>query len=399
MDDLTLDVPEVQVLVHYPGDANGLFWHHRVLLHRVAGGQWITLTPDHDLQRHDLGVQVHRILDRHSPFPEDIAGEVYAHDPLPRAQLLQLKRRAQVMASILGEGTVDELDTMVWVIADATHKDFGAVVDPGLMNQEATGVAFATKGVVLLNGEELFVERVLNSQLETWKQARGRDLGDIRLLGDHRDGSGKRRLDLAKAVTLMHDPKDEEFPILGARAAKELHESISEGPGNFISYHAEWLRLSGVSSRNSAAHVHRNLCDILRLMHSYDQLDSSALACGETICRWMIQTELAVERSPTMPDYSGLDIVAGTATLPDGRASTSKFNEWVSSRMKERAAIWKQERLFKAERQTRGVRGGKGGEETSDEEDPAGKGKRKKKKKKAKGDDNGPGPSGPGPKA
>ena len=27
---MTLDVPEVQVLVHYPGDAAGLDWHHRV---------------------------------------------------------------------------------------------------------------------------------------------------------------------------------------------------------------------------------------------------------------------------------------------------------------------------------------------------------------------------------
>ena len=36
MGDLTLDIPEVQVLVHYPGDANGLNWHHRILLHRVG---------------------------------------------------------------------------------------------------------------------------------------------------------------------------------------------------------------------------------------------------------------------------------------------------------------------------------------------------------------------------
>ena len=103
----------------------------------------------------------------------------------------------------------------------------------------------------------------------------------------------------------MRAPKDDEIPIAGVRAAKELRESISEGPGNFLSYHAKWLGLSGVSSRNAASHVRRNLCDVLRLRHSYDQLDCSALACGETLCCWMIQTELSVERSPVQPDYAG----------------------------------------------------------------------------------------------
>ena len=284
MGDLTLNISEVQVLVRYPDDENRLFWHHRVLLHRIAGGQWVTLTPDHELQRHDLGTQAHRVLERSSLFPQNIAAEVYAHDPLPRAQLMQFKRQAQVMASILGEGEVDGLDTLV-CIADPTHKNFGAEVGPSLMNTEATGVAFATKGVALVEGEELFVERFLSSSLEAWKASKGKDLGDVRLLGDHRDASGTRRLDLSAAISLMHSPKDEEFPISGTRAAKELHESICEGPGNFLSYHAEWLRLSGVSSRNAAAHVHRNLCDVLRLMHSYDQVDSSSLACGETHCR------------------------------------------------------------------------------------------------------------------
>ena len=102
------------------------------------------------------------------------------------------------------------------------------------------------------------------------------------------------------AVALMHEPEDKEFPVAGTRAAKELHISFAEGPGKFLSYHAEWLHSSGVSGRNSAAHVHRNICEILRLLHSYDQMDVSSLATGETLCRWLIQTELAVERSPTI---------------------------------------------------------------------------------------------------
>ena len=79
-----------------------------------------------------------------------------------------------------------------------------------------------------------------------------------------------------------------------------------------------------------------------------------------------------MERSPSMPDYSGLDIVAGTDTLLDGRASTFRFNEWVSSRMKERQ-----------ERKTRVGKGaGRDHGDTSDDEEPGAKGKKKKKKKK-----------------
>ena len=175
----------------------------------------------------------------------------------------------------------------------------------------------------------------------------------------------------------MKDPADGDFPIAGVKAAKEFHVSVAASAGGFLSYHSEWLRLSGVSKKASAVHVHRALCEALRLMHSYDQVDASALASGEHLTRWMIQTELAVERNPMQPDYTGLDIV-------DGTARTAKFTEWVSSRLKERASLWKQERLYQQERrQLRGKgRTTEGGDETDSDEH--GKGDRRKKKKKKK---------------
>ena len=121
-------------------------------------------------------------------------------------------------------------------------------------------------------------------------------------------------------------------------------------------------------------------------MHTFDQLDASSLAVGEHLSRWVIQTELAVERNPLQPDFSGLDIIEGSAALPDGRANTSKFTEWVTGRLKERATIWKQERLYNQERRqlrTRGGRGDDGG--SSSEGDGPGKGKQRKNKKKKKG--------------
>ena len=225
--------------------------------------------------------------------------------------------------------------------------------------------------------------------------AKGLDLSDVRLLGDHRDAAGKRRLELKQAVALMKNPEDKEFPIHGVRAAKkEFHESVAASAGEFLVYHAEWVRLSGVSKKTSAAHIHRALCEALRLMHSFDQIDTSAIASGEHLTRWLIQTELAVERNPQQPDFSGLDIISGTAQLPDGRDTTSKFTDWVSNRLKERAAIWKQERLYNQERRhLRGPRGGRAdhGDSSDDEEQTGLTGARKKKKKKKGGKGEGSG--------
>lgn len=384
MGDLSLDIAEVQILVHYPADNDGFYWHHRVLLHRVTAGVWLCLTPDHEIQRHDLGVTPHRILERRCAFPGDIADEIYAHDPLGRAQLNTFKRRAQVQAAILGDGEIGDSEAFEWVVSEPQHEKFGKAVDSELINNGATGLAFTSKGVIIEGGEEIYVERVLVKDLDDWKKKKALEGGDDRLLGDHRDASGRRKLELLNAVELMKETEDKEFPISGTRAAREYHEAVSSGPGNFLSYHAEWLRLSGVSKRASAAHIHRSLCEALRLLHSHDQIDASTTAIGEFLARWAVQTELAVERCPGEPDYSGLDIISGASVQSDGRASTSKFSEWVTSRLKERAQVWKQERLYNQERRNlRGKgSGGKGSHDDSEDEDA---GKKKKKKKKTGG--------------
>ncbi|CAE7396843.1 unnamed protein product, partial [Symbiodinium pilosum] len=278
-------------------------------------GEWLALTPDLEITRHNLGAQRRRILDRAAPFPADIAAEIYAHDPIGRAALANFKRPCGL------------------------RRDHRC----GVLGNEATGLAFTLKGVIL---RHVFVERVGVNAMADWRREKGLD---------------------------------------GVRAAKEFHLSVAASTGGFLTYHSEWLRLSGVSKKFSAVHVHRALCEALRLMRSYDQVDASTLATGEHLTRWMIQTELAVERNPLQPDYAGLDIVDGTAQLPDGRAATAKFTEWVSNRLKERASLWKQERLYQQERRHHRGKGREadGGDDTDSEE--YGEGNKKKKKKKKKG--------------
>ena len=51
------------------------------------------------------------------------------------------------------------------------------------------------------------------------------------------------------------------------------------------------------------------MCETVRLMHAYDQLDLSCLASAELVVRYLIQSEAAAERNARHPDYSGLDII------------------------------------------------------------------------------------------
>ena len=182
--ELSLDVSEDQVLVNFPQDTDGFYWHHRLLLHRVSGGVWLWLSPDYEIVRHDLGAIPHRIIERRSPFPADIADEIYAHDPIGKSTLSAFKRQAKVQAAILGDGDIDYSEAYVWVIWEPQHPKFGVGADVGLINNGATGLAFSTKGVIIDQGEEIYVERVLVNDLEDWRKRKTLEGGDDRLLGE-----------------------------------------------------------------------------------------------------------------------------------------------------------------------------------------------------------------------
>lgn len=389
--DYTLDIPEIQVLINYPADAGGFYWHHRILLHRIDGAVWLTLTPDHDIVRVDLNAIAHRVLQRKALFPQDSVDEIYAHDNLARPALLSFKKTAAVQASILGLAEPQDAESFQWLVAEPEHAEFGNPVDDEILEDEAAAMMFSEKGIAVIRGEEIYIERVQTKDLDQWKKKKSLQTADQRLLGDHRDGSGKKKLELLEAVGLMKgaDDADPDFPISGTRAARELHEAVSGGAGGFLAYHEQWIRLSGVGKRSSAAHIHRCLCEGLRLLHSFDQIDASTTAVGEHLSRWMVQTELAVERNPAQPDYTGLDMVSGAALLADGRAAANKFQEWIAARLKERSSVWKQERLYAQEKRMQKGKGKGGGRDDDSEDDGVDK-RRKKKKAKGKGQPGGP---------
>ena len=232
------------------------------------------LTPDLEVIKHDLNTMRHLVLERNAAFPDAQAGDVYAFDPVARITLELKKRLAALQASVLGEEDPAEMVADIWVIAEASRPKFGEAVTQDLLNDPNTGATFGSKGVVTLDGAEVFVQRILAGSIDEFKKKHLKDDRDVRLLGVHKDKTGKRRLELEDALTIMTEETMPDFPLSpDVRATVEFLTAVSEGPGSLHRYHTEWQRLSGIGDSSAVCHSHRIICEVLRLMHTYDQLN------------------------------------------------------------------------------------------------------------------------------
>eukprot|EP00435_Cladocopium_sp_Y103_P011928 s3109_g3.t1 len=328
------------------GDANGLDYHHRVLLHKISAGRWVTLTPDLDLEIHDLSVRRHIVLGRHSAFPDQFIDESYIFEELSRNELERQKRLAKTMGSILDDGEIVDVAASQWVVADPASSRFGKPI-PYELVQDVAGIG--AYGVVQWDAETEFVREMNVDEISEFVESRKESLGDLRTLGDHRDGSGKRYLSFKDALNLLRQSDFEDWPFVGPRAVREYLEAIRDGPGDLPSYHMSWVRSSGVTSGSAIVHEHHSLCEALRLALSKDQLDVSNLASYEHLTRRLLTLEIAVARSPGNPDFTGLEVVAEAPIASTGQAYVSSMSTWITEKLKEKANIQKQSRLFKEE--------------------------------------------------
>lgn len=345
---LTLDVPELQVLAHYPGDAGGFFWHHRLLLRRLAAGRFVCASPDLEVHVIDLNHQGHVPLGRNSRFPAAQAATVYAFDPLTQAELTQLRREAATWVSLLGEGPEAEEGQFVWVVCDVRDGWFGEEV-PDEVVQDPSFTSVGDMGIATWDEEVKFCQRVLKSEVEgKKKQWRPAD-SDCRILAVRRNDQGRRACSLADHANALTEVAMDDWPHPGPRAYRELVLSVSDSANSWGSYHTEWTKASGISEGTSLVHEHKTLSTAFGLLQSVDQLNGANLAAVEMLARRMIQIEMATERSNKSPDFSGLSVVMASPTTDSGAAVTRNFTEWVSQRQKDRAQVMKQQRIYSEE--------------------------------------------------
>lgn len=102
----------------------------------------------------------------------------------------------------------------------------------------------------------------------------------------------------------------------------------------------------------------------------------------ENICRRLLTLEMAVARNSAAPDFTGLEVISEAPISSQGQAYVSNMATWVTDRLKEKAQIQKQSRLFREEFN-------RGGRKQGEDEETAGGGKRWKYKKKTKTDGGG----------
>ena len=356
--DLTLDVKEPQVLLHFPLDAGGFYWHQRVLLKKLAAGRWIGVSPDFGLEVVDLNVLRHRVLDRRAPFPLPEALTAYIFDPIGRADLERLRQRAKTMAIILSSEDPVELEAFSWVYADVSDPLFGGVAPEDAVSN---GVIMGDLGIVDRDGENVFIIHMAEPRITAWKESRKGHLGDLRLLGDHRDSQGKRHLGFLEALALMRPTKFDDWGLAGPAVLFEYLTALKTAGIELSAYHLAWVRNSGVPPWMSIVHEHRILIEVIRIAIAVDQLDVANLLSFENLGRRLVQIETAVSRNPHAPDFSGLEVFMEAPISSAGQAQTLKFNEWVTCRLKDMANIKKQARLYNEEFRSRGRGAGGGG--------------------------------------
>lgn len=354
--DRTLNISEPQVLFHYPGDPNGLDYHHRVLVHKIGSGRWVCLSPDLELSVEDLNLRRHVVLGRNVDFPIHLAPSCYAFDELSKVELEKQKRLAKTMAAILDDSEVVDVAARCWIISDPSSKKFGALI-PAENVQDI--LPLGEHGLVEWEGEIHYVREIALDEVQSFKDARKESSNDIRTIGDHRDSQGRRNMAFNAAVNLLRESSIDDWGFTGPRSVREFLRAVEAGPGDLISYHMAWARSSGVAQSSAICHEHQSLCEVLRLALLRDQYDvSNSMAC-EQLTRRVITLEIAVSRSPASPDFSGLDIVTEAPVTTGGAAHVASMSSWITEKLKERANIQKQSRLFREE-QSKKKGGGKG---------------------------------------
>eukprot|EP00972_Heterocapsa_arctica_P058136 8577372-Heterocapsa_arctica.AAC.1 len=80
----SFDISDLQVVIEFPADAGGSFWHPRIALHRVLPDEWVMHTPEVSLKVVDLMERSRRNVGHCSFFPRAQAAFASSSTRSPR---------------------------------------------------------------------------------------------------------------------------------------------------------------------------------------------------------------------------------------------------------------------------------------------------------------------------
>ncbi|CAE8613278.1 unnamed protein product, partial [Polarella glacialis] len=400
---ICLDIVEVQALINFPLDADGLEWHWRVLFIALGGGRWIIGTPDGEVYEEAYAGVAIQPLARAGAYPAALWNETYAPDAAILGLLPQMRLDAQGLGLILGVAPAVVAGAAAaasgrWLISDVDHKDFSSEVLAAELLNPATTTSLAVgteeKKLHVYKGGIVTLEYVEDTS--AWTQQKrpglpGGHAGDLRLLGNQANSSGKRMMSLSRALELMTKHTFADWPHRGPAATKEFLEAIMESGGDIQVYLGTFMRKSGVSDNTACCHELKNLFEMVRLGISYDQIDVGNLASFELIVRRILEIQTAIRRNPQHPIFDGLDQSALGSVDEVGGARAVSYGHWLGEQQKAEAKLMRGQREYREEQiSDRKGRSGPGGEAKG-----GAKGDKNDSKKKKKSDKGG-GPSAAG---
>ena len=140
---------------------------------------------------------------------------------------------ARVLAAILGfdAGTGPAAPAAArWYVSDLLSAEYGSEVPAAAVSNPAVMIQRDDVGLVQIDNKWVSAIRIAaDSSWDAYREkvASGK-ARDPRLLGDHRDSEGVRRLAFRDAIRLMKEVKFTGYPLKGPRAAYELAVAIRD---------------------------------------------------------------------------------------------------------------------------------------------------------------------------
>ena len=73
------------------------------------------------------------MIERRAPFPADIAPEIYAFDPVGRAELEKLRRLGKMEGALFDDDVLEEVLSLSWIVSDPASELFGKTISDAEM--------------------------------------------------------------------------------------------------------------------------------------------------------------------------------------------------------------------------------------------------------------------------
>jgi len=355
----TWDIPEPQVAIDFPDDAN-FGYHVRFLFVRLSEpGKWIAGSCDWDLEVVDL-TQHHVVsLPRAGEIPQRLRGNVYYRGVLDEQRLSTARAEAASLAQVLGAAVAGGGGVAAdWLFADTAHEQFGEPVPPDVVRNPARMTIQGALAMVDMGDDGwTFAERVMAADKDAWLHEKRNGPGrDARVLPLCRDARGHRFVTLREAMQHMRQlssPPPSDWPFKGPAALWEVLCSARAAGEDLGTYHDYYLRTSGLDGSHPVAIKHRELFSILKHLICFDQADAPQLASAELVARLILQIHQAVRRSPKAPDFRGTQLMIMSQLDSSGGILTGDFAKFVAEEQKSEAFTVKQQRLFAEEEEKR----------------------------------------------